>query len=398
MKRYTLLLLLILLVVSAQAQSFGRLKEPGEKKDAAQLMALEQAAEPIALEQMIDPNTYRLGPGDEIGLSILSSEGLTFSLKVTPTGDLFIPAVGLCHVAGMTLSDAMKIVEKFVSDSAFPGAKTYMALLKPRFFKVPVSGAVIEPSFVIVTPVTRLDDAIFQVDGFHQLAKEYDIHITHMDGTMDVINYHKYILEGDMGSNPTLIEGDRILVPFGAVDENGIVVRGSITGAGYDIIAPNESLAEYIQRQVTLQKNADLKNITLSRNIDGVTQHIVVPPEDFGKTILQPKDEINFMWERGVMVTGFVQSPGGFSYFPGYSVSDYIALAGGNTLNGNPQAVSVSHLDGDIQKGMEIRVARGDVIYVPRTRKDIFIGDMSVLSVITAFLTVYLAYLSAIGN
>ncbi|MBC8375635.1 MAG: SLBB domain-containing protein [FCB group bacterium] len=398
MKHLRMSLLLLLFISCLWAQDFGRMKQPEVDKEESPSFDMELSERPAALEQAVDPTIYILGPGDEIGLSILTSEVFAYPLTVTPTGDLFIPGVGVCHVAGLTITDAMSSVQKFVRDNTFPGAKTYLALLKPRYFKVLVTGAVQTPGFVIETPVSRLDDAIYQVDGFHQLAKEFEIRIIHKDGTEELIDYHKYILAGDLESNPTLIEGDHVQVPFGELNLNGIVVRGSITGAGYDIIAPKETLGNYIQRQVVFEKNADLKNVTLSRMINGNINHMVILPEEFQSTILQSQDEINFMWERGVLVTGFVQNPGGFSYSPGYSVSDYIALAGGNTRDGNPRLVSITHIDGDTEKGLRTPVLRGDVIYIPRTRKDIYIGDMSILSVITAMLTIYLTYLSATGK
>ena len=204
-------------------------------------------------------------------------------------------------------------------------------------------------------------------------------------------------MNGDLESNPTLIEGDHIKIPFGNIDENGIVVRGSIAGAGYDIVAPGESLEDYIRRQVIFQNNTDLQNITLSRTSKGGVNHMVIRPDEFHETILMAQDEINFMWERGVMVTGFVRSPGGFSYFPGYSVSDYVALAGGNAPNGNPRATIIRHINGYSDKGLETQVVRGDVIYIPRTGKDIYFGDLSVLQVITAALSIYLAYLATVA-
>jgi len=390
------MLMLMVLILSLGAQNFGRVEAPGmEEEEDDPIQTIEQSAEWLALENTVDPKTYTLGAGDELGINILSNKVLTFLLTVTPTGDLFIPGVGVCHVAGLTLFEAIPKVQIFVKEQAFPGAQTHLALLSPRHFKLLITGAVNKPGFVIVSPLTRLDEAIEQVDGFHQLAKEYAIEVTKINGFSETVNFHQYLLLGELGSNPTFIEGDEVRVPFGNIDQNGIVVRGSITGAGYDIISDNETLGDYIKRHVIFESNSDLQNVTISRTTKSITNHIVIPPAEFDETVLLPKDEINFMWERGVMVTGFVQSPGGFTYFPGYSVTDYIALAGGNTSDGNPRAVSISHLNSTIQKGLKTQVLRGDVIYVPRTRKDIYIGDMSILSVITALLTVYLTFLSA---
>ncbi len=396
MKPLRISLLIFLLISTLLAQDYGRRVSPKtEEKLEPPLQSLEKTVQHLALEGSIDPQKYVLSAGDELGLNINTGEALTFTLTVTPTGDLFIPSVGVCNVDKLTLSEAVQKVNNFVRDNVYPDAQTHLALLRPRHLKVLVSGAVIDPGFVTITPLTRLDEIIDICNGFHQLAKEYEILIERQDGTTESIDYYQYLLSGNLDANPTFLEGDRIKIPFGDLNESGIVVRGSIVGAGYDIIREGEKLGDFIRRQVTFEKNADLQNVTLSRTVSGEIVQMTILPKDFDKTEIHAQDEINFMWERGVMVTGFVQEPGGFSYFPGYSVSEYIALAGGNSSDGNPRAVSIRHTDGSVEQGLETKVVRGDVVYVPRTRKDIYIGNSSVLGVVTAFITIYLAYLSA---
>jgi len=395
MKPLKISLLIFLLISCMWAQDYGRREKPKSGEMSEDSQPLETPIQHLALEGSIDPQLYVLCAGDEIGLNINTRESLTFSLTVTPTGDLFIPAVGVCSVDKLTLSGAVEKVNKFVRENAYPDAQTHLVLLKPRYFKILVSGAVVDPGFATITPLTRLDEIIDFCNGFHQLAKEYEILVERKDGTSEIIDYYQYLLNGDLSANPTFLEGDRIKIPFGDLNESGIVVRGSIVGAGYDIIREGEKLGDFIRRQVTFEKNADLQNVTISRTVAGEIVQMTILPKDFDKTEILAQDEINFMWERGVMVTGFVQAPGGFSYFPGYSVSEYIALAGGNSTDGNPRAVSIRHTDGSVERGLDTKIVRGDVVYVPRTRKDIYFGNSSVLGLVTSFVTIYLAFLSA---
>ncbi len=396
MRKWIGTILLCFLAGNGTGQDYGRLKTPEGPAEKQSIQTADATRQIIALERMVDPNSYILGPGDEIGLNILTSETLTFPLTITPTGDLFIPSVGVCHVAGVSLADAIIQVQKFVNQNAFPKAQTFMVLLNMRQFKILVSGAVNKPGFVSITPISRLDETISLAEGFHQLAKEFAIEIIRANGDVELINYHNFVLNGDLISNPHFLEGDEVRVPFGEVIENGIVVRGSIAGAGYDIISTGETLGNYIRRQVVFRNSADLQNVTISREVGGKSTVLILNPLDFSRTELRAGDVVNFMWERGVTVIGFVQAPGGFSYFPGYSVSDYIALAGGNTPNGNPLAVSTQHLDGTQETGTDINVLRGDIIYVPRARKDIYFGDLSILQILTSAASLVLAYLATV--
>ena len=50
-------------------------------------------------------------------------ENLTLPIKITPTGDIFIPSVGLINVSQHSLIEATKKVKTFIIENAFPMLK-----------------------------------------------------------------------------------------------------------------------------------------------------------------------------------------------------------------------------------------------------------------------------------
>ena len=106
------------------------------KDDNLKSLNLESYKEVASLESAISPDKYILGPGDELGISIIMGENLTLPTKVTPTGDLFIPSVGLVNVSGETLDLARKKIKLFITENAFPNAKVSIALLNIRKFQI----------------------------------------------------------------------------------------------------------------------------------------------------------------------------------------------------------------------------------------------------------------------
>ena len=176
---------------------------------------LESYKDVASLESAISPDKYILGPGDELGISIIMGENLTLPTKVTPTGDLFIPSVGLVNVSGQTLDEARKKIKAFIIENAFPSAKVSIALLNIRKFQIQVVGAVNSSGFKEISALDRLDKIIFNSEGFHPLAKEFDISIERGNGEKEKINFLNFLREGDLKSNPTFLEGDIIHVPFG---------------------------------------------------------------------------------------------------------------------------------------------------------------------------------------
>ena len=184
-------------------------------------------------------------------------------------------------------------------------------------------------------------------------------------------------------------------MPFGNIKTDGVVIRGSITGSGYDIIDTDETLESFLWRRAKFSEDADLESVKITRIVNGKETYMTIYPENFHETILQPGDQIDILGERGVSVIGFVQAPGGYQYFPGYTVSDYIGLAGGNTVEGDANRAMIRHLDGKSERGKDGIVRRGDIIVVPRTRQNVLFGNSSILQVTASVFSIMLTYMAA---
>jgi protein involved in polysaccharide export with SLBB domain len=348
----------------------------------------------IELERAIIPQNYIIGPGDVFGVDIILKENINIELIVSPTGEILIPSIGVVNVNGLQLDKGInKIVQSI--NNVYPSAQVNVILLSIRTFKIQLAGAVNKPGFFNVTAVTRLDEIIEMAAGFQQFAREFNIEIIRNNGKIDTVNYFNYQINGDLTHNPTFNEGDKIYVPFANPDKESIVLRGAISGVGYDVIANHESLGNYLRRQARFVETADLENVTITRKKADSLLIITVFPKDFNSTFLECGDAIDILTERGISVNGFVQAPGSFYYYPGYSYLDYINMAGGNTIEGDIEKAIVRHLDGKIETGKNAILKRGDVIMVPRTNKSIMYGDLSILEIITSLSTTLLAFIAA---
>jgi len=359
------------------------------------IKTIDQYKATSTLERAISPDKYIMGPGDELGISIIMGENLAFSVKVTPTGDIFIPSVGLVYISGVSLNAARVEIKKFIIENAFPNAKVSIALLNIRKFQIQVIGAVKNPGFVEISALDRLDKVVLAAGGFHPLAKEYEITINRKNGTIENVNFLNFIRSGFLVSNPTFLESEIIKVPFGDVSSNSVSLRGQVDNNGYDIIEPNETLLGFLNRSINLIDNSNLQSIIITRFIGKKEQIIQVPHTDFSNFILYNGDIIDIARDDGIMVNGFVQNPGVYNYFPGYLAYNYISMAGGNTKDGSIKKMKIIRKDGTISRKSELKLKRGDVIIVERSSINTFAGSMSILQIVSSFLTIYMTYLSA---
>ena len=180
---------------------------------------------PLALEQPIDPKNYVLGPGDRLRINISggvfeepitgewSLENIDNYILVDPTGNLIIPRFGSLNVLGMTLADLKNEVSRRARDQIYEEAQVAVNLIRVRTFRILTYGAVNQPGFITVTPVTRLFDCLRYAKGVHKYAHS-DLVYLNRDGERTPIDLKTFLAEGDLQSNPVVKEGDRIYVPF----------------------------------------------------------------------------------------------------------------------------------------------------------------------------------------
>src|SRR5687768_12947679 len=153
-------------MVRAQVVTGGGPRYPGSTGDPApvdtsSLREGQTRTEETAglFEGPIDPDRYRVGPGDLMTVSIVGMRSLHYDLEVSPDGRLLVPTVGKVDVRGKTLTQ----VERAVADAAarvYSSANVGVALRRIRKFKVHVTGAVIAPGTVVAGPTTRVSEAI----------------------------------------------------------------------------------------------------------------------------------------------------------------------------------------------------------------------------------------------
>ena len=282
------------------------------------------------IEKPIDPDSYILGPGDLLGVNILSTKNISLPIRINPVGEIMIPSVGVLDVNGISLSDARTKISDYVVETALKNAVVNVTLLDIRRFKIQVLGAVHNPGFIYVTPIDKVYDAILQSGGVQKFAHPGVVQIFRGEKTID-IKLNEYLSGKDTSQNVLLKSGDVIVVPF----------------------------------------------------------------NDYVNSLGLTSDDIN---NNQIVVYGFVNKSGGsniFKYYPGYTVQDYIALAGGireqgSSFNsGNINKTILHHADGTkIKNAINELTLPGDMIEVPPSFLYQIIGGDGVLRALTTLATI----------
>ncbi|MBI1804260.1 MAG: SLBB domain-containing protein [Ignavibacteriae bacterium] len=316
------------------------------------------AAQPsgIALESIVNPEKYIVGPSDVFAVNIWMSPPFSFSLPVTPEGTLIIPTVGEVIVSDLTLAKAK---EKILGEARkkYLRVEITATLIKPRPVIVNIVGNVLNPGTYTLNAVDRVHKAIELANTLKRTQPEADLQtvkedmstrnivLRHRDGTQERVDLPKYFAVHDDSWNPYLREGDVIVVPrkprmkfvfaiYGQVNAPGRyeLVRGdSVTDAikiahgMTDLAMPERAIFSRLGEDGETISN---QTINLFDIMAGKAPDIALEPGD--RIIVQRKNDLRE--DFNVDVKGEVLYPGTYPITNDKThLSDIIKQAGGFT-------------------------------------------------------------------
>ena len=307
--------------------------------DTSGLAAAPSALPPLdvrALQGPVDPDAYRIGPGDVFAVTVVGPSPETWQLPVTPEGFVMLPRSGLVDVAGLSLAKAKEKITGALGD-AYRNIDLHVALMSLRRVRVHVTGQVLRPGTYTGTALDLAGEMIAAAGGLTDEASRRAIRLVRRDGTELRVDLDRYDRTGDVEANPTILGGDVVRVPFvkqqvsveGAVESPGIYefVEGDRVGDLLEIAggltwdARTDSL-EVRPRRFTGDSGAGtlpLNEATLARAVrDG---------DQVNVGYLDDRSAFRF-----VTIEGQVRFPGPYGVREGTDrLSDIVRRAGGFT-------------------------------------------------------------------
>ncbi len=304
----------------------------------------------IALEATIDPDTYIVGPGDVLAMNLISADGVfTYSLLVSPTGEVLIPAIGTVSVDHLKLRQAITLIRRACLNK-YQSASVYLTLMSIRQFKVLVIGTLQSPGFVKVSPLTRVSDV------FDNLGEDIDRGSLSSRNIKLIRNedaYHvdllSYKMFGDIEKNPLVQMGDVIEI---APKTEEVGLYGGVLAPGSYEFVQNESLADLIKLAGGFTPNADPRKIEITRFVND-TDKVILNISDFeaaSNTTLAPEDHIVVRLKRDykrqdlVTIEGEVKFPGRYSIDVGKTtIREIIDRAGSFSARADQSKITVNN-------------------------------------------------------
>jgi protein involved in polysaccharide export with SLBB domain len=194
-----------------------------------------------ALPGVVDPDQYRVGPGDQFVLWIWGPISRTMTLTVGPEGQVLIPEIGPVTVSGRTLRVAREMLLERVR-RMLRGVDADAQLSRVRTLRIYLSGQVTRPGPVVTTGTNRIVDVLAD-SLLRQGASRRNIEVRRADGSRTVVDMQRFQLTGVGASDPWLSEGDVVQVPMAA---RWVGAWGALGRPGTFELGPHDSVSTII--------------------------------------------------------------------------------------------------------------------------------------------------------
>ncbi|MGE5114761.1 MAG: SLBB domain-containing protein [Acidobacteriaceae bacterium] len=278
---------------------------------------------------------YVLGPGDGLNIDVWGGISQRFSRSVDREGRLALPEAGPVVVAGLTLSQAQKLVQDALAPQ-FRDAKVDISVARLRTVRVYVVGDVQRPGPYDVSSLSTALNALYSAGGPTAVGSLRTLR--HLRGTQLIreLDLYEFFLHGVRSEGDLLQPGDTILVPPAGAQ---VAITGMVRRPAIYELKGERNLSEIVDIAGGVLVTAALGNITVER-ILAHNQRVLLSVTASDKAAEGEKKALeSFQVEDGDKITippilpykestvylqGHVARPGKYSYREGLTINDVL--------------------------------------------------------------------------
>jgi len=287
------------------------------------------------------PLDFKLGPGDEVIISLWGETNLRKTFRINKDGSIFYENVGFINLSNKTLQEAEKTIFQELSkiystlNSSENSTKLLLELGAVKSINVYFSGETKAPGIHLIHPFSDIFTALIQA-GITDNGSLRNIKLTRQGQLINEFDFYSFFINGDdTFSDIRVLDGDIIHIP---VVSKRVKIGGEIIRDGYFELSNDETLSDLITYAGGFTHRASSNVIldsvlpTLVRDSDdNAIKSKSISIKDFSNTNLNNGDSVNVpsisSVETKAEIFGRVKSPG--QYPASSSLKDVLDLAGG---------------------------------------------------------------------
>ena len=295
------------------------------------------------LENLPVPAEYRLGPGDEITVTLWGETDLREASVIDLDGNIFIEQIGMINLLGLNLAQSEVMLKsrfgQIYSTLRGDDPKTYInvALGRLKSINVTFVGEVLLPGIHAIHPFSFITSGLIQVNGVQYRGSLRNIHIIRNEEIVATLDFYEYLLRGKTADNIRLLDGDIVFVP---PRKSSIGIEGEVARPGLYEGKDNESIHKILDYAGGLTQKAqstiEVKQIIPhEQRISDDYAYNAFYVNYFESEFTSSRGVVNLLVlplpdvERVVSIVGKVKSPGEYAFEDSMKVLDLLNISGG---------------------------------------------------------------------
>lgn len=288
-------------------------------------------------ENIIPPDDYLLGPGDEIIVTIWGTAEFYESYEVDKDGSIYPEGVGRINLLGVQLKTAREIIRSRFKSIVAAGANVEVVMGKARTIRVNVVGEVVQPGTYTLSALHTAFNALYLAGGPNEIGSLRKIYIKREGKTIDTLDVYDYLINGNIKNQIFLHNNDFVIV-----SSQGKVVSlaGEVKRATKYELKATENMKSLLMFSGGPKPEASSRNIQVRRysnnEVNVLTLDLEQMLKDGSDFRLEDGDSLTFArlldtLRNSVQALGEFKYPGVYQIEKGDRVLDLLNKAGGLT-------------------------------------------------------------------
>lgn len=230
------------------------------------------------------PESYVIGPQDQLSITVFEEPELTGKYRVDNDGNFSFPLLDRVRAGGRTLADLQNTLTTMLSNGYLRNPQVRVEIDQYRSQSVFVSGEVRAPGKIMMTSTAMtLLEALAQA-GSPTSSASNEITITRRSDKPDaapdglaLIRVNRRDLEvGRVGHDIVLRDGDIINVP----PAKRFYIAGQVRNPGFYVLEPGMTVQQAIALSGGLTERGSDRGVTATRLVNGKAVDVAVKLED----------------------------------------------------------------------------------------------------------------------
>ncbi len=298
------------------------------------------------------PDTYVLGEGDEVHISIFGSSQTEIHQRISADGSIQPAGSGKIFLKGMTIAQARQAIRsKLASHYSFREDQIAVTITTARTIQVGIYGEVGVQGGFTLSALNSVFNAVAAAGGPRAMGSVRNIQLSR-GGKNTRLDLYTYMTKPDPKVQYDLQNGDVLYIP---VAQNIVRISGAVNRPMRYEMIQGEGLKELIQYAGGLVYNAYMDFVQVERYENGERKFLEFNLAD----VMSGKQKVDLHNGDAVRI-----------HQSNVPMENYVAINGDVYYGGNYDLEGNSSLQGLIEKAKPRYTAKTDFVFVERTRPD----------------------------